>query len=578
MFYLEKRIFIVKRFILLIATILFTFGIWRLQEHFNVLQAMIDLLSAGMLLLAGGILHYRPKSYDYISKIILLVALLFILATTFNTSELKSSVLWPGAFVLLAFLLRSSREGWLWFIGTITSFVVLNHFHSLHYSNVDVYIHFMMMVFIGMLATWYEQVYEEKLKKTEELNKQLDEMIEERTRALSRAKEEAKEAQYRAEEASRAKSTFLASMSHEIRTPLNAINGFITLLKADEEDSYKSKQLSIIQEASGILTDLISDILDLSKIESGRFEINMNDFKPDQLFMQVIELYQAKAEEKNIKIDLSCHSKLQKIITLHSDPLRIRQVLNNLLSNAIKFTPKDGLIHVEIKFTKHNLEIKVEDSGIGIDEKNLKLIFEPFQQSESDIESTYGGTGLGLAICKQIAKHLAGTLTVSSRLGYGSCFVLSVPIRVGSAVIEVESQEKLETPEKINAHILVAEDVRANQMFIGMLLKRYAITFDIANDGEEAVALAKTKKYDIILMDENMPNMDGIEAMKIISNQEKKSHKKHTQIIALTANALQGDKERLLAEGMDGYLSKPIDPDELIYQIALMLKQLVNTK
>jgi signal transduction histidine kinase/ActR/RegA family two-component response regulator len=578
MFYLEKRIFIVKRVILFIATMLFTFGAWGLQEHFNVLQAIVDLLSAGILLLAGGILHYRPKSYDFISKFILLVGLLFILITTLNNSELKSSILWPGSFVLLAFLLRSSREGWFWFIGTITSFVVLNHFHSLHYANVDVYIHFTIMVFIAILATWYEQVYEEKLKKSEELNKQLDEMIEERTEALSQAKEEAKEAQYRAEEASRAKSTFLASMSHEIRTPLNAINGFITLLKAEEEDFRKSKQLTIIQEASGILTDLISDILDLSKIESGQFEINMTDFKPNELFIQIIELYQAKAEEKNIKIELSFSSKLQESLTLYSDALRIRQVLNNLLSNAIKFTPENGSINVEITFTKHNLEIKVEDNGIGIDEKNLKRIFEPFQQSEADIESTYGGTGLGLAICKQIARHLGGELTVSSRLNYGSSFVFSTPIRVGRAVVEIPSQERLEIPAKINAHILIAEDVRANQMFLGMLLKRYAITFDMANDGKEAVTLTKTKKYDLILMDENMPKMDGIEAMKIISKQEKKSRKKHTQIIALTANALQGDRERLLAEGMDGYLSKPIDPDELIYQIARMLKQLVDTK
>ena len=578
MFYLEKRVLIVKRFILLIAVIMFAFGSWRLQEQIVVYQAVADLVSAFVLLLGGALLHYQPKTYNFVSNAILGLGLLFVLITLTNLSAHKSALLWPESFVLLSFLLRSTKEGWLWLLATVASITILGRFVHLGYEIIDIYSFVINITFVSILATWYEQIYEEKLKNTEELNIQLDEMIEERTRALREAKEEAREAQYRAEEASRAKSTFLASMSHEIRTPLNAINGFITLLKADEQDSHKSKQLSIIQEASGILTDLISDILDLSKIESGRFEVNMNDFQPDQLFIQIIELYQAKAEEKNIKIELSCNSTLDEVLTLHSDPLRIRQVLNNLLSNAIKFTPKDGFIRVEIKYTKHNLNIKVEDSGIGIDEKNLERIFEPFQQSDVDIESTYGGTGLGLAICQQIAKHLGGALTVASSLGHGSSFSFSVPVRVGSAVTEVKPQKRAATPEKINAHILVAEDVRANQMFISMVLKRYMITFDIANNGEEAVALAKTKKYDLILMDENMPKMNGIEAMKLISKEEKKSREKHTQVIALTANALQGDKERLMAEGMDGYLSKPIDPDELIYQIALMLKQLVYTK
>ncbi len=578
MFYLEKRVLIVKRFILLIAVIMFAFGSWRLEEHVVVYQAVADLVSAFVLLLGGGLLHYRPKTYNFVSNAILSLGLMFVLITMSNLSEHKSTLLWPESFVLLSFLLRSTKEGWFWLLVTIASIMVLGHFIHLGYETIDIYSFVINITFVSILATWYEQIYEEKLKNTKELNVELDEMIEERTRALREAKEEAREAQYRAEEASRAKSTFLASMSHEIRTPLNAINGFITLLKADEQDSHKSKQLSIIQEASGILTDLISDILDLSKIESGRFEVNMSDFQPDQLFIQIIELYQAKAEEKNIKIELSCNSMFDEILALHSDPLRIRQVLNNLLSNAIKFTPKDGFIHVDIKYTKHNLEIKVEDSGIGIDENNIERIFEPFQQSEVGIESTYGGTGLGLAICKQIAKHLGGELTVTSSLGHGSSFSFSVPVRVGNLVTEIKPQIKGATPEKINAHILVAEDVRANQMFISMVLKRYEITFDIANNGEEAVSLTKTKKYDLILMDENMPKMNGIEAMKIISQQERKHHQKHTQVIALTANALKGDRERLLAEGMDGYLSKPIDPDELIYQIALMLKQLIYSK
>ena len=574
MFYLEKRVFIVKRFILLLAAMLFAFGSWRIQGHVNVFQGSVDLIASAMLIVAGTLLHYHPKSYNLVSNIVLVQSLIFVLITTSNMSEYKSSILWAESFVLLAFLLRSSKEGWFWLAITLVSFKILDFFTPLHYESIDVYAFLMNIVFVSILVTWYEQIYEEKLKNTEGLNAELDEKIEARTKALKEAKEEAKEAQYRAEEASRAKSTFLASMSHEIRTPLNAINGFISLLKADEEDAKKTKQLNIIQEASGILTDLISDILDLSKIESGRLELNPSDFEPEKLFIPIIELYQAKAAEKDIKLKYTCSENSKKIATLHSDPLRIRQILNNLLSNAIKFTPNEGHIQVDIRFTKHNLGIRVKDSGIGIDEKNFERIFEAFKQSEKNIENIYGGTGLGLAICKQISKQLGGTLMVSSQLGEGSSFVFSIPITEGKKVKVVKEEKKGIVPEIINAHVLVAEDVRANQMFMSMTLKRHGITCDIANDGEETVLLAKTKNYDLILMDENMPKMNGSEAMKVIRQYEKKSNKRHIPVIALTANALQGDKERLLALGMDGYLSKPINPDELTYQIALKLKQL----
>jgi len=577
MFYLEKRVFIAKRFILLIAILLFGFGSWRLQQQLNVFQAMIDLSSAAILLTSGAILHYRPKTYGLVSNMILVQGLLFVVISTANLSDFKSALLWSESFVLLAFLLRSSKEGWFWLLLTLLSFTIMDHFSPMKYETIDVYTFLTNIIFVSILVTWYEQIYEEKLKKTEELNHELDVMIEERTKELQDAKEEAKDAQYRAEEASRAKSTFLASMSHEIRTPLNAINGFIALLKADEQDEHKTKQLAIIQEASGILTDLISDILDLSKIESGRLELNLCDFKPEKLFVPIIELYQAKASEKRIKIEYYCSSDSEEISTLHSDPLRIRQILNNLLSNAIKFTPNEGTIRVDIKYTKSNLGIKVEDSGIGIDEENIERIFQPFQQSEKGIESIYGGTGLGLAICKQIAKHLGGVLMVSSRVGKGSTFVFSIPVTEGKAVAEEKVKTKGTVPKKIDAHILVAEDVRANQMFISMVLKRYMITCDIANNGEEALALAKSKKYDLILMDENMPKMNGTEAMTLIRQDEKKRRQKHVPVIALTANALQGDKERLLALGMDGYLSKPIDPENLIYQIALHLKKLIKS-
>ena len=558
----------------MVAIVLFSFGIWRIYTHNNIAQALIEFFMTAIIIIVSMLIHYRPATYNMVTSFGLLMNLGFILFTMKNLPHAASSLLWMETFVLLAFLLRSRSEGWFWTALAIGSTLILNYyFLPLRYTDFEIVGYTINLIIVSYFATWYEQMYEEKINMSERLNKQLDSLVYERTKALVQANKKALAAQERAQSASRAKSTFLANMSHEIRTPLNAINGFISLLKKDETDVQKQHQMEIVQEASGILTELISDILDLSKIESGHMELHTTDFLARKFFQSTIDLYKAKACEKNIRIESELSDTLTDTLVLHSDALRLRQVLNNLFSNAIKFTPDHQQIYFSVDYHDDELRMRVRDTGIGIPEDELDQLFHPFIQTSNNHKSDYGGTGLGMAISLQIAKLMGGDLTVESKQGEGSSFFFNVPVSVGTAVSPVDETPKVEAPLQIDAHLLIVEDVRANQMYLKMILDRYHITHDIVDDGLEAVEICKKRHYNLILMDENMPKMDGVEAMKAIKKYEAENHQDHTPIIVLTANAIRGDKERLLHAGMDDYLSKPVDADVLLKTIASNLKK-----
>jgi len=366
-----------------------------------------------------------------------------------------------------------------------------------------------------------------------------------------------------AEQASQLKSQFLANMSHEIRTPLNAIMGFITLLNENETDEQKLKYLKIIKNASDSLLQIINDILDISKIESGKLVIEPYNFNPYKDLIEIAELFQAKAAEKNIVFNIKYNQSIPKI--LYGDLLRIKQIYSNLLSNAIKFTPEGSKVKSVVWYKDGYLNIIVKDYGIGISEEKQKTIFEPFTQADGSTARKYGGTGLGLTISLELAHLLGGKLTLKSTEGKGSTFHLSIPVPIGE-----EEKEESDTIDDLNldGHILIVEDYEANRMFVSIVLDNAGITYEMAHDGLEAIEKFKTGQYDLILMDENMPNMGGMEATKEILKMEKEQNLKHTPIISLTANALQGDKERFLAAGFDDYLTKPIEPDLLLKTIA----------
>ncbi len=363
-----------------------------------------------------------------------------------------------------------------------------------------------------------------------------------------------------AENASTQKSQFLANMSHEIRTPLNAITGFISLLKEKETDPEKLKYLQVIKSSSDSLLRIVSDILDISKIESSMMEIEPVYFNPYEELVAVAELFQVKAADKGIVLTIQFNYSMPK--NLYGDILRIKQILSNLLSNAIKFTPKGSRVKCIIWYAKGKLNIHVKDYGIGIPKEKHESVFKSFYQVEGTTQQ-YGGTGLGLSISRELAKMLGGELTFQSEEGKGSTFKLSIAMPDGEA-----PQDKLEPLHKehtpIHGHILLVEDYEANRMFVGIILKNAGITYETANNGLEAIEKFKKGTYDLILMDENMPKLSGVAATKTIREIEKQSGQKHTPIISLTANALKGDRERFLQAGMDDYISKPIEPDNLL--------------
>jgi CheY-like chemotaxis protein/anti-sigma regulatory factor (Ser/Thr protein kinase) len=249
--------------------------------------------------------------------------------------------------------------------------------------------------------------------------------------------------------------------------------------------------------------------------------------------------------------------------------LRIKQIFTNLISNAIKFTPEGSIVKCVVWYKKGKFNIVVKDYGIGISEEKQKRIFEPFTQADESTERVYGGTGLGLTISLELSRMLGGELTLKSKEGKGSTFKLSVPLPLGEEETETEEEEEL----KLQGNVLIVEDYEANRMFLGIILENAGLTCEMAHDGIEAIEKFKTGSYDLILMDENMPNLNGTEATKEILKIEKEKGLAHTPIISLTANALKGDRELFLAAGFDDYLSKPIDPQNLLKT----MKRLLNT-
>lgn len=501
-----------------------------------------------------------------------------------------------------------------------------------------------------------------------------------------------KKAQLSEQEALKAnetKSKFLANMSHEIRTPLNAIIGFADILSTSKLDSKDIEKATIISKSAKVLLNIINDILDISKIESGKSEISKSSFNLRELVEQIVQLYTINTKQKNIRFLYRLDKNIPEFII--SDETKIKQVLSNILSNAIKFTPKDGKICFDvelIKFENNIAKIKfsIKDEGIGISIEDQKKIFEPFSQADGSISKKYGGTGLGLTISLNIVKMLGSQIQLESEINKGSnfffeldlevkntntidsskfeydfaicsviddsenikehlssvvkyfgrihqddeiekckkidlifCFgdsqfynklkerknrfncpvvfvgnieklnnnimkhlmdyFLDVPIygsKIFNIIAEAKSIEKNnqiieETNKKYKGKILVAEDNANNQLLMEIILNDLGLDVTIVENGKVAFEKYKENLYDLIFMDINMPIMDGIETLKEIKKYEKEHQKIHTPIIALTANAIQTDKEKYIEDGMDGYLSKPIVNAELIKLLDLYL-------
>ena len=377
----------------------------------------------------------------------------------------------------------------------------------------------------------------------------------------------------KAEEAQEAKSEFLANMSHEIRTPLNGIFGFLQLLEATDLKPMQQEYVNIAQGSMETLIDVINNILDFSKIESGKIETISSEINVHHLFESIYEVFLPVAKKRNInytlKIDPDIHTSFK------TDEQHIRQILQNFINNALKFTPEYGSVMVCVQListdnTTQRIKISVEDTGIGILESKLETIMQPFSQADSSTTRKFGGTGLGLSISKSLIELLGGEMDIISSEGKGSTFSFEIDTAICKSSQHYRSEEEMlsaktfskmteigaDSKKDESFNILIAEDYEVNRMFMGMLLNNYNnLTYDFANNGKEVIRMLHNNPYDIILMDINMPVMNGCDATVVIREELKLD----IPIIALTANALEGDKEKFLNIGIDDYLPKPLE-------------------
>ncbi len=380
-----------------------------------------------------------------------------------------------------------------------------------------------------------------------------------------------------AECANSAKSQFLANMSHEIRTPMNAIIGFSEMLADEDLTKEQAEDVSSISGSAANLLKLINDILDFSKVEAGQLDVEIIDCSLSMLLNSLESTAKALAYEKSIDFQIMANKDVPAHI--HSDPYRLQQCLVNLISNAVKFTDH-GHVHLKVSLHensgKHSIRFDVEDTGIGIPKDRQQAIFESFTQVDGSTTRKYGGTGLGLTVTKQLAELLDATLTLTSEPGEGSVFSLSIPTGVdiiGQPLLgrDMDLDHAADEPPRMDATIfsgkvLVAEDVEGNQKLMELMLSKLGVDVVIAEDGNQALRMASSQAFDLILMDMQMPHMNGYEATRALKQQGYE-----TPIVALTASAIKGDDQKCKEAGCDGYLTKPIDRRELLRIVAKYL-------
>lgn len=389
---------------------------------------------------------------------------------------------------------------------------------------------------------------------------------------------ELNESERKIKEASSLKEQFLANMSHEIRTPMNAIIGFTNILKRTNLEADQRRYVQNIHSASDNLLSLINDILDLSKIEAGMIQIEETNFSLRSLVSSVAAMFDEKIKEKSLYLTTEVKEEIPDILT--GDAVRLTQIFVNLLSNAIKFTGQGG-VHVFvdlIKLEKENVKLKIRivDSGIGIAKDKQEGIFERFQQAEAETTRRFGGTGLGLSIVKQLVELQRGELTMKSEPGKGSEFIVVINYKIPDEekmLSEALAAAEINTVSLSEVKVLIAEDNIMNQQLIKHLMKNWAINHTVVNNGLEAIEALKNGNFSVVLMDIQMPEMDGYTATTLIRTELQSQ----IPIIAMTAHAMMGEKEKCIQLGMNDYISKPLKETILYNIIAQYSYQGINS-
>lgn len=368
------------------------------------------------------------------------------------------------------------------------------------------------------------------------------------------------ESKEKAELAAMTKTTFLANMSHEIRTPMNAILGFTEILLAGDLIGNQKKQLETVKNSARSLLRLLNDVLNSAKLDKGAVELEVFDFSLVSLVDQVCSAMSIEAKRKGLRFQYKISEGINDYYK--GDSLRIRQILTNLIGNAIKFT-KEGFIQLNVSAKGGEVLFHIEDSGIGIAADRLEKIFDPFTQADVSMSRKFGGTGLGTTISKQLVELMRGMIWVKSELGVGTHFYVSIPLEIGNPVLEINENIQFDLPK---LKVLIVDDVKQNVELIQLLMTTNGHEVEIANNGREALEVYKSKTFDLVLMDIQMPEMDGLEATRQIRILEKVNNLR-VPILALSASVFEEDRISAKEAGMDGFVSKPIDLQDLFFEI-----------
>ena len=368
----------------------------------------------------------------------------------------------------------------------------------------------------------------------------------------------------KAEAANQAKSTFLATMSHEIRTPLNGVLGMAQAMAAGSLSPLQRDRLDVVRQSGQALLAILNDVLDLSKIEAGMLELEEIEFDLGEIVLGAHAAFTALAHKKGLSFALDIDPAAAG--TYRGDPTRLRQILYNLISNALKFTDA-GEVRVAVDWVDNRLRLNVSDTGIGLSDNHRTTLFQKFVQADASTTRKFGGSGLGLAICSDLTALMGGVIAVQSRLGQGSTFSVRLPMARVEGLLEPAPPRPAEEECSFDLRVLAAEDNVINQLVLKTLLAQVGVDPLVVSNGAEAVEAWRSGDWDVILMDVQMPIMDGPTAARTIRETEKQTGRVRTPIIALTANAMAHHVQDYIAAGMDGHVSKPIETSQLFAAI-----------